>query len=373
MNTDSKAEEAMTEQKQPDELDVQAKGEAAQIIAGSFKPERDYLGALVRRAWVNYCLEIGDHKTSHVEPYSKLSESDKEADRRIGEAIWMESEKRNSEPLRQEIIALRERAERAEATNANLLANLNGITDELEAAGYFHSQNPEGIKVILASVASLTAQVAAKEEELQAIDSVLSRRPALADCDSRADKINHACVTAGRATDEAFSLKRQLLAANQRADEAEGERDAANEVRVDANAARDDYAHTIDELCNYAWQRVYGEGPSDWEYPAQAIRHLVQFCDEKDKELALAQTELAAAKEQATERWLPIETAPESEYVLVFLPNYGHATATRTGRDWWAVNRGERINPTHWQPLPEPPMPIEATAAATQEKGESDE
>jgi phage shock protein A len=92
-----------------------------------------------------------------------------------------------------------------------------------------------------------------------------------------------------------------------------------------------------------------------------------------ESELTSVKTELARAKEQATERWLPIETAPESEYVLVFLPNYGHATATRTGRDWWAVNRGERINPTHWQPLPEPPMPIEATAAATNEgKGEGD-
>jgi hypothetical protein len=43
---------------------------------------------LVRETWVKYCLETGDTKPSHITPYDELSEWDKEADRRIGEAIF---------------------------------------------------------------------------------------------------------------------------------------------------------------------------------------------------------------------------------------------------------------------------------------------
>lgn len=48
---------------------------------------RDDLGRLVREAWVKYCIETGDTKPSHLTPYDELSEWDKEADRRIGEAV----------------------------------------------------------------------------------------------------------------------------------------------------------------------------------------------------------------------------------------------------------------------------------------------
>lgn len=49
---------------------------------------REELGKYVRQIWIDYCLEIGDTKPSHIAPWSELSERDKEADRRIGEAIW---------------------------------------------------------------------------------------------------------------------------------------------------------------------------------------------------------------------------------------------------------------------------------------------
>ena len=49
--------------------------------------ERDEGGAVVRIAWVAYCIETGDTKPSHIAPYSDLGEWDKEADRRIFEAV----------------------------------------------------------------------------------------------------------------------------------------------------------------------------------------------------------------------------------------------------------------------------------------------
>jgi hypothetical protein len=73
---------------------------------------------------------------------------------------------------------------------------------------------------------------------------------------------------------------------------AQTELEQVKEMHIDAEAARDDYANTINDLCNVAWQRVYGEGKTDWEYPAQAIRHLVQLCDEKDKEVEAVKGEL---------------------------------------------------------------------------------
>lgn len=48
---------------------------------------REKLGQEVRRVWIEYCLEIGDYKPSHLATWDKLSDQDKEVDRRIGEAI----------------------------------------------------------------------------------------------------------------------------------------------------------------------------------------------------------------------------------------------------------------------------------------------
>ena len=64
---------------------------------------------------------------------------------------------------------------------------------------------------------------------------------------------------------------------------------------------------------------------------------------------------LAALDAELTRlRWQPIATAPEGEYVMVWLPNYGEFPAVRTDRDWWQ-RAGGFIHPTHWMPLPVPP------------------
>jgi chromosome segregation ATPase len=56
----------------------------------------------------------------------------------------------------------------------------------------------------------------ALEAEIQEVDSVLARRPALADCKTRREMVELACVTAGKATDRIFQLKAELEECKQR-------------------------------------------------------------------------------------------------------------------------------------------------------------
>jgi NTP pyrophosphatase (non-canonical NTP hydrolase) len=48
---------------------------------------RDQLGELVRLAWIEWALEQPEPKPSWLVPYQDLPETDKEADRRIGEFV----------------------------------------------------------------------------------------------------------------------------------------------------------------------------------------------------------------------------------------------------------------------------------------------
>jgi hypothetical protein len=66
--------------------------------------------------------------------------------------------------------------------------------------------------------------------------------------------------------------------------------------------------------------------------------------------------------------WQPIETAPKYQAVLVFVPNrehYGPAVYrallgefgwTSTGLAVGRAMTGEGSQPTHWMPLPDPPV-----------------
>lgn len=54
---------------------------------GATDAAREQRGRLVRETWVAYCLATGDTKPSHIAPWEELSEWDKEADRRIGDAF----------------------------------------------------------------------------------------------------------------------------------------------------------------------------------------------------------------------------------------------------------------------------------------------
>jgi hypothetical protein len=51
--------------------------------------ERERLGRLVRAAWVEWANEQPDPPPSWVTPWDQLSESGKEADRRVGEVVCL--------------------------------------------------------------------------------------------------------------------------------------------------------------------------------------------------------------------------------------------------------------------------------------------
>jgi hypothetical protein len=75
-------------------------------------------------------------------------------------------------------------------------------------------------------------------------------------------------------------------------------------------------------------------------------------------------------EERAKHQWRPIETAPENESILIYIPNCEHygegvyrgmLANMGTGQHWSAnaVSMGRSLGPdtwpTHWMPLPEPP------------------
>ena len=64
--------------------------------------------------------------------------------------------------------------------------------------------------VLVGSDATLLADLTRLQGEVDGIDAVLARRPALADCKSRREQVEHACSTAGRATDQVIKLEREV-------------------------------------------------------------------------------------------------------------------------------------------------------------------
>lgn len=94
--------------------------------------------------------------------------------------------------------------------------------------------------------------------------------------------------------DEVADLRTQLAA---KQDECERLREQADKAEGNAKCR----AETINELCNIAWEHVYGKGKTDWEYPVQAIRHLYTYADEWKAKAEAAQAERDAARAEALE------------------------------------------------------------------------
>lgn len=107
-------------------------------------------------------------------------------------------------------------------------------------------------------------------------------------------------------------------------------------------------------VCEADFQRWMG--PDGWAGQLQLDRRFL---------LRLLDEALAAAQQ-----WRPIETAPENESVLIYIPNCEHYGAgvyrgmlinMGTGRHWSANavamgrDLGGDLLPTHWMPLPESP------------------
>lgn len=81
--------------------------------------ERESLGRIVREAWVQYCKETGDSKTSHIVPWEGISEWDKEADRRIGEAVYVAATAASEATVRRAVEATRDAAIRCGEQTSN--------------------------------------------------------------------------------------------------------------------------------------------------------------------------------------------------------------------------------------------------------------
>ena len=68
--------------------------------------------------------------------------------------------------------------------------------------------------------------------------------------------------------------------------------------------------------------------------------------------------------------WMPIETAPEGDYILMWVPGPS-GTEIRAGYywGWWeCALTVKEVKPTHWMPLPEPPTENDQA----QQRGASD-
>jgi hypothetical protein len=96
-------------------------------------------------------------------------------------------------------------------------------------------------------------------------------------------------------------------------------------------------------------------------------RHRVEVSDWIDHPqcpaFAKVRAVLEARASSPPPEWQPIETAPEAEWVSVYLPGMYAVTAMRTtsrGTPAWFLagpydGPGVRLNPSHWQHLPVPP------------------
>ncbi|WP_186214671.1 hypothetical protein [Burkholderia gladioli] len=89
---------------------------------------REFLGAMVRNAWVKWARQQPSTKSTWLVPYEQLAEADKEADRQIGEAVtaWVLRSVAQPEPgARVEELEALVKTLRAELKNTAHVANSN--------------------------------------------------------------------------------------------------------------------------------------------------------------------------------------------------------------------------------------------------------
>lgn len=108
--------------------------------------------------------------------------------------------------------------------------------------------------------------------------------------------------------------------------------------------------------------------PDDVDALSDCIAYFNGLDTKAARNYALALTRIAVHL-RAGGVWQPIESAPRNEYVLAAWPN-GVGTAvlmmyTSAGYSW-VRNYSPCDTPTHWMPLPEPPMLAAALAKEAQ-------
>jgi len=108
---------------------------------------------------------------------------------------------------------------------------------------------------------------------------------------------------------------------------------------------------------------LHGIKPNDW-FPGNiflaaeiAYEHIPALCDEID---ALRKK---VAELEAERKWRPIENAPKYQSVILATKNnkVGEAIFARSNdgqMEWWWINTHDPVEfmPTHWMPLPTPPI-----------------
>jgi hypothetical protein len=63
------------------------------------------------------------------------------------------------------------------------------------------------------------------------------------------------------------------------------------------------------------------------------------------------------------DEWLPIETAPDNgEIILVYGGAFTSPSTVSADGKWWKlrIREGSKTQPTHWMPLPPPPLAANA-------------
>jgi hypothetical protein len=438
MNTDSKAEEAMTEQKQPDELkdfSLEYAKEQLRLIGVVGLCDHQVCEYY---AWIQSVMNPLLDEAFALRERAERAEATNEHHRRVHQRLidhtsdmWVpvflgaiiagddiDTAMQKAESWRGESVAdLRERLQATERDRDEARAVIKAYYQgadaslgnwnlencpydngtELEHAwkwGFQKLEDLQELQITKTIVTRLTAQVAQKEGEIEEmrrqqadLKARLEKEAIESDGDAALRLIQYhkwefekVCkqrdelaliVSDNRYPDTGAKIIRELqsevAAANQRADEAEGERDKAKE------ALRNYLASTaITTVKNKGRCAVTGNdcGTDTWQ--------VGYSCQCSNCQIYVAQTEGRQAKEQATDRWLPIDSAPKdgSEVLIYSMGDMGicywRDDDTMIG---WTWGMGMRFwNPTHWQPLPARPMPIPAPAAATTEgKGESDE
>lgn len=132
--------------------------------------DREVLGRIVRRAWVEWAREQPNPKASWLVPYEELSEADKDADCRIGEAVQqfivdasLQAWKR-AQPEGQTPASEREKL----ANELNFCAALfvagqtpTGIVDTLQRAAAAVGAQPERPRVLAQDVRDVADAIAA--------------------------------------------------------------------------------------------------------------------------------------------------------------------------------------------------------------------
>ena len=96
--------------------------------------DREFLGQIVRKVWVAYCIETNHvYKPDHVDSWEQLDEWAKEVDRRIGETVAAHAHAAGVAAERARVVALMNKAIRAARADHDMatVVIMQGLLDKV--------------------------------------------------------------------------------------------------------------------------------------------------------------------------------------------------------------------------------------------------